>query len=125
MKTPFNLEAAKAGAKVITRDGRAVRIGIWDAIGCFPLVGAIEDELCGSYARSWTCSGITYIDCTDDDDLFMAPMELYICVSVDPISKHPFKYDAGYAYTTREEAEGHLHSDMRLMKLVEIESDPE
>ncbi len=35
---PFDLEAAKAGAKVVTRDGRPVRIVCWDMKGKWPLV---------------------------------------------------------------------------------------
>lgn len=47
-KIEFDLEKAKAGAKLITRDGRPVRIVCWDTLGTqykiLALVENIEDE---------------------------------------------------------------------------------
>lgn len=41
---PFNIEKAKQGAKVVTRDGRNVRIGFFNLKGnnSYPFVGAVE-----------------------------------------------------------------------------------
>lgn len=49
MKTrriPFDIEKAKAGAKVVTRDGYPIRIGFFDLKGqrSFPIVGAIDRD---------------------------------------------------------------------------------
>lgn len=48
MKTkqiPFDLEKAKAGAKVVTRDGRDVRIVCWDVKDeVFPIVAIISNK---------------------------------------------------------------------------------
>lgn len=53
---PFDLEAAKKGAKVETRDGDKVEILKWDANSDFPLMGIYEDEGC-EYAGCWALNG--------------------------------------------------------------------
>lgn len=53
---PFDLEAAKKGAKVETRDGDKVEILKWDANSDFPLMGVYEDEGC-EYAGCWALNG--------------------------------------------------------------------
>ena len=40
---PFNLEAAKNGAAVCTRDGRDARIICWDAKGNYPIIALIKE----------------------------------------------------------------------------------
>ena len=39
---PFDLEAAKLGASVCTRNGNTVRLICFDKLGTFPLVGLIK-----------------------------------------------------------------------------------
>lgn len=39
---PFSIEEAKAGANVVTRDGRPVRIICYDAAGSYPIVSLIK-----------------------------------------------------------------------------------
>ena len=41
---PFDLEKAKAGAKLGTRNGKSVEILKWDARGDFPIKGIIKEE---------------------------------------------------------------------------------
>ena len=47
MKTrliPFDIELAKSGAKVVTRDGHSVRIGLYDIkYKNFPIVGVVQE----------------------------------------------------------------------------------
>lgn len=54
---PFDLEAAKKGAKVETRSGKKVEIFKWDANSQFPLKGIYEN--CEGYecAGSWNLNG--------------------------------------------------------------------
>lgn len=71
---PFNLEAAKAGKPVCTRDGRLVRIVCWDSkqVG-YPIIGLIKDEMCGELPARYTKQGESIPGISTDDDLFMAP----------------------------------------------------
>lgn len=71
----FNLEAAKAGASVQTRDGRPVRIICFDfKEDSYPIVGLIYDNE-GEHVASYTNEGeylITDDENGNDQDLFMA-----------------------------------------------------
>ena len=53
---PFDLEAAKAGKPVCTRDGRKARIICFDAKGSFPII-ALVDEKGEEFPFSYTVSG--------------------------------------------------------------------
>lgn len=71
---PFDLAAAKAGAKVVTRDGRPVRIVCWDMKDkiCPVMIGLVtrgENESVWFYR----CDGRVYQHRESDNDLFMAP----------------------------------------------------
>ena len=63
---PFDLEKAKAGAEVVTRDGTPVRIICYDAAGSHPIVALINygdnDIACmynenGSFSLGEECNG--------------------------------------------------------------------
>lgn len=80
---PFNLEEAKKGKPVMTRDGRPARIICWDRkkkdYPIIALIGVEED------IASFTTDG-RYISCEQDpNDLFMASekkegwMNIYRC----------------------------------------------
>ena len=73
---PFNLEAAKAGAKVQTRDGRPVRIVCWDVKDeDRPIIGLVCDRTDSKQEHAWYYrkNGRIYQDIVSDYDLFMAP----------------------------------------------------
>lgn len=124
MKTPFNPEAAKAGAKVVTRDGRAVRIGIWDAKSVYPLIGAITDNNGSEYSQCWLEDGTIYSPpCVHDADLFMAPATIYVAVTPYESANNAWHVSTGYA--DPEDVLFLVDEGWKLMKLVEIESDPE
>ena len=53
---PFDLEAAKAGKPVYTRDGRKARIICFDAKGTFPII-ALIDEKVEEFVLSYTADG--------------------------------------------------------------------
>lgn len=54
---PFDLEAAKKGAKVETRNGNKAEILKWDANSDCPLIGVYVDGEGYEYAGSWTLNG--------------------------------------------------------------------
>lgn len=56
-RIPFDLEKAKAGAKIVTRDGAAVEMTIFHD-GYF--LGTFETEEHGKLACAWNNNGKTY-----------------------------------------------------------------
>jgi hypothetical protein len=85
---PFNLEKAKAGDPVITRDGHRVKIYIFDAIKPdYPLVGVVFEADNHLELTEWTAEGCYYDDEPSNNDLFMGTVEHtgYIIVN----SVHP------------------------------------
>lgn len=75
---PFNLEEAKAGKAVQTRDGRKVRIICFDRNQAeYPLVGLVgKNEQLYSFSNEGKFYGFT----NDSNDLFMAPEVVWVNV---------------------------------------------
>lgn len=72
MTQPFDLEAAKAGAKVMTRGGRPVRIVCWDMRGgLHHIVAIIQQYGDREYAQSYKNDG-SWIAIETQSDLVMA-----------------------------------------------------
>lgn len=79
---PFDLEAAKNGAKVVTRDGHAVRIICYDRKnGAYPIVALLEDDEddVGEHTIYYTNNGKYFYNPSEEEnhahDLFMAPVK--------------------------------------------------
>lgn len=102
---PFDLEAAKAGAPVMTGSGNDVTIFTYDFRSAQPIVGYVHhrsldsDTLC-----KWYRDGIYSTDKSPSClDLVMAPVKVTMWANV-------YKNDAGWFYTgaglyhTKEEA---------------------
>lgn len=69
---PFNLDAAKAGNPVCTRDGRKTRIVCFDKADERPIVALISDS--GSeFVYEYLIDGRCYKSRDDDNDLMMLP----------------------------------------------------
>lgn len=122
--TPFNLEQAKTGAAVVTRDGKHVELLKFDMCNNNPLVGVITKFDGLQYVYTWTRSG-SYFDSEEHsmNDLFMAPVDLY--VAVKPMNTPEFAYYTSFASTRPHNVEawvnGSLDKDQwKIMKLVEI-----
>lgn len=72
---PFDLEAAKAGAKVVTRCGSPVRIICFDAAGIEPIVGLVG-KLFGETPVSYMKDGsFSLVGKSSPLDLCMAPVK--------------------------------------------------
>lgn len=75
---PFNLEEAKAGKPVCTRDGRKVRLLCFDAkSNNYPIVGLILSSWGNvEECKTWTDEGVYYVESVGSkephNDLFMA-----------------------------------------------------
>ena len=86
---PFNLEQAKAGAPVCTRDGRPVRIVCYDLKGYknYPILALIEDTVGAESTISYALNGHQSLDSKTGLDLMMASVKregwvnLYTCHS--------------------------------------------
>lgn len=66
---PFNLEEAKAGKKVVLKDGTRVRIICFDAKGDYPIVALVGEE---EAINNYTNQGWLWDSGESEDDLFMA-----------------------------------------------------
>lgn len=55
---PFNLEKAKAGAPVFTRDGRDVRLLCFDRKSVYPICGLVDCTDGGEAYETWTSNGM-------------------------------------------------------------------
>ena len=101
---PFDLEAAKAGAPVMTRDGRPVRILAFDVEGAiYPVVAAVKTldgkrEAIQMYTESGEYS---YVVAKHDYDLVMAPVKHRAWVNVHKIGS---QYDLTSNFATEESA---------------------
>jgi hypothetical protein len=79
---PFNLEEAKAGKPVQTREGRRATLFRFDLkANRYPLAGTIEDDD-GEEVAQWRIDGSFYCDGTSRHDLFMAPVEKTVWVTL-------------------------------------------
>ena len=121
MKTkPFNIDEAKAGAKLITRDGRPARIICYDAKGDCPVIALLTTGNV-EYPIERTMEGTGLFSTFPNDDLFIVceswrakENEHYYTISEDmTISQSLELYDdydndmyaIGNYFRTREEAQ--------------------
>ena len=112
---PFDLQAAKAGKPVRTRDGRKVRIICFDSKNDprRPIVALVEhndNELLYEY----TIEGkerFSHISTTGTSDLMMLPEKKEGWVNV---YKH-------FAYRTKEEAQSNINPDNEFIDTIKIE----
>lgn len=68
---PFDLESAKSGNPVRTRDGRKARIICFDKIGCYPVIALVQEEgmeMCHFYTKDGKCA-----DSENNNDLMILP----------------------------------------------------
>lgn len=107
---PFDLEKAKAGAKVVTRDGRPVRIICWDRVDdTYPIVALVKCTENGKTEERiliYTNEG-RYWDGVDKNinDLFMAPTVVERWMNV-------YKCGNGYSFSNyRSEQEALQHKN--------------
>ena len=118
---PFDLEAAKAGKPVCTRDGRKARIICFDAKCNKPIVALIYDcnkETVLQYLEN----GRFFVDQIDKYDLMMFPQkkEGWVNVYKSYNNKYSALLGSAYVYKTKGEAELNFDKDNGLA-IVKIE----
>ena len=100
---PFDLEKAKAGAKVVTRDGRNVRIICWDREeSTYPIVALVMDkDGTEEDTETYTLDGACVEGEKNSIDLLMAPTTVERWVNV---YKKENEYYYGRYYGSEQEA---------------------
>ena len=80
---PFDLAKALAGEKVVTRDGKSIRIICSDKKGTYPIIGLMKGEEEEEEVYSFTLCGSYNKDLKNHSyDLFMAPVKTKYYVHV-------------------------------------------
>lgn len=78
MRIPFDIEKAQAGAKVVTRDGRTVRIVAYDLDSRYPICAIIRAQNGSEYPEVYLKSGRYDEDEIENDcDLFIEEESKY------------------------------------------------
>ena len=96
----FDIEAAKAGKPVCTRDGRKARIICFDKAGVYPIIALVQEEgmeTCHFYAKDGKC-----VDYKHKYDLMMLPEKKEGWVNI---------YALNTCYSSKEEAEANIDQD--------------
>lgn len=116
--SPFDLEKALAGAKVVTRDGREVtQLTKFDVRGDFPLTGIIQNK-----RESFKLNG-KYSDHIESHyDLFMAPQKQSIWVNVYEGDILVLGHSRNKSF---DEAKLNIHEGFTYIKTIEITNDLE
>ena len=100
---PFDLEAAKSGKPVCTRDGRKARIICFDRNSNKPIVALITTND-REYLTEYYCDGRISHNSSESNDLMMLPEKKEGWINV---AKEPLGEDAvalGYIYQSYEDA---------------------
>lgn len=103
-RIPFDLQAAKAGSPIVTRDGRTVRFlaHVPEAVSNVQVLAYIQGE---DGAREFSASGKARPHSGEALDLFMAPKEKkvrYLNIMANNLDKYAYH---SRHYATKEEAE--------------------
>lgn len=115
---PFNLEDAKAGKPVCTRDGRTTRIVDfnYNGRGACPLL-AIVTTLGGGVesVHSFTATGVFNGASTSDLDLFMAPITTTVWVNLYRDQKGGSQWTSDLAHITQAAAQAAVVAEWDLI----------
>lgn len=99
----FNLEAAKAGKPVCTRDGRKVRIICFDKKGCKRIVALVQADNELEVLFDYYSDGREFHSDTTDNDLMMLPEKKEGWVNIYNADT-TFYYVDGRVFETKDEA---------------------
>lgn len=103
----FDLEQAKAGKPVCTRDGRKARIICFDAKDTQPIIGLYEKNIDGivrEYLCSYHTDGRMYDDQDTGYDLMMLPEKKEGWANIYYEHDAPSHREASWVYDKEEEA---------------------
>lgn len=107
---PFNLEEAKQGKPVCTRDGRPARILCTDMKGSYyPIVALVEDSDGKEYIQPYQLDGHYFSKEIEGLDLMMVPERHEGWINVYKGGK----LDADYIYPTKADAVENIFHPMK------------
>ena len=117
---PFDIQKAREGKPVCTREGRKARIICFDyngETGDYPIVALVhhnKGNKCYETVLKYTSDGLfnKYGDCQHNDDLMMLPEKKEGWVNV---------YALNTCYSSKEEAEANIDQDYEYVRTVKIE----
>jgi hypothetical protein len=123
---PFDLEAAKRGEKLVTRDGREVTE--------FHHFGTVRNTAYSCCAvidgkrEIFAVDGMNFVDRLNDNDLFMAPKTRTVFVNVynhPGMTDDPTKGHKAYAFNSEQDARDNVNGNawglLAVAQPVEIE----
>ena len=120
----FSLEKylANPSRKVVTRDGKNVRILCTDAMGDYPLVALVE-VLDGTAERadSFTSKGSYYIGEISNNDLFFASEKHEGWVNLYKLANKDCAYYTGSIFNSKAEAENKRDTSDLYVATIKIE----
>lgn len=120
---PFDLEEAKQGKPVCTRDGGRARIICFDRKSdMYPIVALIDGRFCESM-YTYTNKGECDVNGSRDFDLFMAPAKRrgWINVYKKDITNNISDRASGYIFSAKNEALGAVGNNLEHIDTIEIE----
>ena len=103
---PFDIQKARAGKPVCTRDGRKARIICFDAKGEKPIIALIANGNSEDVNYYYITGKVRFLDKEDENDLMMLPEKKEGWVNVRRLNSpgdNDFPY-VGTLYPTKEEA---------------------
>lgn len=117
---PFDLEKAKAGVKLCTRDGRPARIISFDRDSAlYPIVALIKEDNKDEYIRFYTRNGEQDLRVSDNsEDLFLDVKTKEGWVNV---FSTPCGVELGQIHPTKEDALNVNESLVRRIDTIKIE----
>ena len=107
---PFNLEQAKAGAPVCTRDGQPVRIVCYDLKGykSYPILALIENMVGAEATLSYALNGHHSLKSETGIDLMMASVKREGWVNLYTCHSGATATDQCTLYQSEKEARSHI-----------------
>lgn len=118
----FNLEEAKAGAPIVTRDGRPARLLGEREHPDYPIIAVVKKYHDIEHVYSYNTNGCNLNMDETENDLFMAPTKRVKYANFYFHKKNGF--EAGFFYDTEEEANINIiHYDgvSRYIKTIKVE----
>lgn len=115
----FDLEKAKAGEPLMTRDGRKARMIGERKHPEYPIVVAVCDKNGYEEVFLYTNEGRNYIHQKADEDLFMVPKKRKKYANF--YLKDEDFYDLSEVYDNKDDAIRNIRYDVKYIKTIEIE----